>query len=542
MRGKRTIVAVAVVLGLSGVSLVPADGAPASSGPQATERTGHGALPEGSQEDGDRRVLADDVIRPARSSVAARVRKWPGRTIPYYEKIPKKWDWSLDRAIAHWNESGSKIKFVEVPRRKAKLLISYGDTGGADGVGTLGYQYRNYVYLSPSYKKADQFNPETRVWVGRLFAHELGHVLGFDHTSGQCALMYPVYNFGVCDTLAVGKPGYYNCRWIDKKLLRRFTQMYGGKPKRPPKVCLIEALPGELRSVTFSGGNSQARPVQVTWVPPATLRDGTKVYVTVWKGTSCSAAPNRWELRVGVDPRAGSWKDPEFGQGTWCYLVHIENRDGATRPATGAAVARYAPVPAAPVVGAPAWDPTSYGFHLGWTPPDELTTLLAMRNDDNPASCPTTYDPEAAEGLYSESPGSWFVSTYHATQCVSLFAVTDWGTVSAGTQVVLQVPPPSVTPTVSAVSPPTDEEPAASATVTLAYSPDYRLGVEVVPGACPSSPPSDAEWWDGWEDWETPGRWLFYPASSGQQCALFAAIDGFGQHGPVVGRTFTAGP
>ena len=95
--------------------------------------------------------------RPVRD--AARIRKWPGRTIPYYESIPAKWDWSLDEAFAHWNGSGGKIKFVEVPRRKAKLVISYGDTGGADGVGTLGYQYRNYVHLSPAYKKADELNP-----------------------------------------------------------------------------------------------------------------------------------------------------------------------------------------------------------------------------------------------------------------------------------------------------------------------------------------------------------------------------------------------
>jgi hypothetical protein len=542
MRGKRTLMAVAVVLGLSGVSLVPADGAPASSGPQAIERTGHGAVPEARHEDGDRRVLADDVIRPTRSSVAARVRKWPGRTIPYYEKIPKKWDWSLDRAIAHWNESGSRIKFVEVPRRKAKLVISYGDTGGADGVGTLGYQYRNYVHLSPGYKKADQFNPETRVWVGRLFAHELGHVLGFEHTSGQCALMYPVYNFGVCETLAVGKPGYYNCRWIDKKLLRRFTQMYGGKPKRPPKVCLIEALPGELRSVTFSGGNSQGRPVQVTWVPPATVRDGTKVYVTVWKGTSCSAAPDVWDLRVRVDPKAGSWKDPAFGQGTWCYLVHIENRYGAARPAKGAAVARYAPVPAAPSVGAPAWDAGNGSFAISWTPPDAFTTLQAMRNLVDPTSCPTAYDELEAHWLDRDGTGKWLLHGYSKSECVSLFAVTDWGTVSARTQIVVQIPPPTVTPQVSGFSPPTAEEPAASATVTLAYSPHYRLGIEVVPGACPASPPPDAQWWDGFEDWETPGRWLFYPEGGGQQCVMFAAVDWHDQPGPVQTRTFTAAP
>ncbi|GAB3249735.1 matrixin family metalloprotease [Nocardioides dilutus] len=541
MRGMRTITALAVALGLSGVSLVPADGAPAPAPPQVSERAGGKSAPDVGTEDGAPRVLLDDVIRPARSSVAARVRKWPGRTIPYFEKIPAKWDWSLDRAIAHWNESGSKIKFVEVPRRKAKLLISYGDTGGADGVGTLGYQHRNYVYLSPAYKKADQFNPTTRVWVGRLFAHELGHVLGFDHTPGQCALMYPVYNFGVCDTLAPGKPGYYNCRWIDKKLLRRFTQMYGGKPKRPPKTCLIEELPGELKNVTFSGGNAEAKPVRITWASPATVRDGTKVYVTVWKGTSCSAAPDSWERRVSVDPKAGSWTDPAYGLGTWCYLVHIENRYGAARPATGRAISRYAPVPAAPTLGAPTWDPASFGFHLSWTPPDEHTSLNVMRDDD-PATCPTVYDPSSADGLYSESPGSWFLSTYHATQCVSLFAVTDWGTVSAGTQVVLQVPPPPVTPTVSAVGTYTEDPSAASATASLPPGGSYNLGIEVLPGTCPAVVPGDLEWWDGYQDWNTPDLWYFYPepwGSTEQHCALFAAIDDFGQHGPVVKRQFT---
>ena len=351
-----TLAAAVATLALTGVAVMPADAAPLPDRPQVTDRAGPAGARPALHDDGDRRLLGDDMIGPAaRSATGARIRKWPGRTIPYYESIPKKWDWSLDEAFAHWNDSGGKITFVEVPRSKAKLIISYGDTGGSDGVGTLGFQARNYVYLSPAYKKADELDPETRVWVGRLFTHELGHVLGFDHTTGQCSLMYPIYDFGLCPPLPIDDPGYYNCRWIDKKLLKRLTQMYGGRPKRPPKLCLIEPLPPELRGVTFSGGNTESKPVKITWQPPGSVRDGTTVHVTVWRGTSCNAAPNNFERRYGVEPKAGTWSDPAYGNGTWCYLVQIENRYGATRPPTGSALARYAPVPAAPSVGTPTW-------------------------------------------------------------------------------------------------------------------------------------------------------------------------------------------
>ena len=66
--------------------------------------------------------------------------------------------------------------------------------------------------------------------------------------------------------------------------------------------------------------------------------------------------------------------------------------------------------------------------------------------------------------------------------------------------------------------------------------------IEVVAGACPAQPPADAEWWDGAEDWDTPGRWFFYLdpwGDTGPQCVMFAAVDSFGQPGPVVKRSFT---
>ena len=62
-------------------------------------------------------------------------------------------------------------------------------------------------------------------------------MLGFGHTRGQCSLMYPVYDFGLCPPLPVDAPGYYNCRWIDRSLLSRFVDLYGGRAARPPRCA-----------------------------------------------------------------------------------------------------------------------------------------------------------------------------------------------------------------------------------------------------------------------------------------------------------------
>lgn len=645
MRTTRLASVVTIVLGVL-LLPTPAHTAPAPTATPAATQAAAPALVDAADRRHDRRSLADDVVVPRGRSPFARIRKWPGHTIPYYESIPAKWDWSLDQAIDHWNQAGGKIKFVEVPRSKAKLVISYGDTYGADGIGTLGYSpYGDIVHLSPAYKKVDEHIPEERVWVGRLFTHELGHVLGFNHTPGACSLMVAIYDFGVCPPLPDGKPGYYNCRWIDKKLLKRFVQMYGGKAKRPPALCLIEELPGELKNVTFSGGNTEGKPVRITWTPPAKVRDGTKVRITVSE-VACAALQDE-SYDVLVDPKAGSWTDPTFAKGTWCYRTQIRNRYGAGRPPQSAALPRYAPVPAAPDVGTPTFHSAHGGWHVAWSPPLPNTWLEAIRNPDAPGTCITTWDQYDGEfldahgagtrllaarapvecvtffvvtGWGTVSPGTsrtltvpaagtpaapavgprtwdpsgsrftfswtapdqyttlramrapyedpttcpvgysdddadyvdydpdivkWAVYANRASECLVLYAVTDWGTRSqTGTQIVTQVPAPTVTPTVGTVGPYAGDPSAASATATLS-TPDYYLGIEVLEGVCPVAVPADLGWFDGYEDFDHPNLWYFYPepfGSSSQQCVMFTARDGFDQHGPVVKRQFTVAP
>jgi hypothetical protein len=199
--------------------------------------------------------------------------------------------------------------------------------------------------------------------------------------------------------------------------------------------------------------------------------------------------------------------------------------------------------PAAPTPGPLSWDPDSYGFLFSWTPPDAFTAIRAMRSFDDPDTCPTTYDEDQADWLGQDfDTGKWLLPAASASECVSLFAVTNWGTVSARTQVITQVPAPTATPVVGASVVPYANNPAAASTTASLAGNAYSLGIEVLPGTCPAVVPGDLEWWDGYEDWNTPNLWYFYPepwGSTTQQCALFAAIDSFGQHGPVVKRQFT---
>ncbi|NHC24673.1 matrixin family metalloprotease [Nocardioides sp. IC4_145] len=613
-----SVVTACLVVGGAG----PVTAAPArTQAPSSATAAPDGPVP-------DRIDLADDVVVPAPTGALQRwkPRRWPGRTIRYHETLPAKWDWSLDRAVERWNRSGGNIRFVEVPRSKARLTIRYGDTGGADGVGTLGYQATNYVHLAPFYKQADALRAETRVWVGRLLAHELGHVLGFDHTGGRCSLMYPVFDMGGCPLLSA-TPGSYECRWIDKPLLRRFVAWYGGRARLAPRRCLIEPLPAPLRDVNFSGGQPADRPVRITWRPVSGARPGTKVFVTVWKAPTCGRRPRSWDLRVGLAPSVGTWSDPRYGTGAWCFGVEVANRYGGARSGGVRRIERWAPVPPAPAVGTPTWvasesawrftwsgspgvdlavvrsweDPTTCptgttdwmaldrgpgggyllhasraaecvllvavtdwgtvspptrlllevpgvgsepqvgtpawvparsAFRVSWTPPDPGTRLEVVRGDGSGA-CPVSIGDGWSEALEQDGPSTWLVPTWSASECVAFVAVTSWGAVSPATTLTLTVPPPTVRPTVGEL---TYDPDAGSARVAVDLSEDAgRLGIQVLPGSCPATPPADATWSDGFANGD--GTWTVHPASAeAPSCVLFAALYDFGRPGPVVER------
>lgn len=273
--------------------------------------------------------LHGDAATPKRSGRSG-LNKWNVRTLYYYETIPTKWDWSLSTAVAKWNGAGGNIRLIPTAvRSRANVVISYGYTGGAAGMATVGSTSGAWVHLSPSYSARDGLDPWYRVEVMALFTHELGHVLGFGHTTAKCSIMKAVLDVGGCGMLPAALPGYYKCRTIDPALLLRFIATYGGTARYPASYCLIDPLPSQLWGVAFSGGASS--PVKVRWTRPAYVPSGSRVQVRIWSSSSCGSAP-AWAESVDVSPTALAWSDTNAGRsGRQCFRVNLVNRLGAGR-------------------------------------------------------------------------------------------------------------------------------------------------------------------------------------------------------------------
>lgn len=278
--------------------------------------------------------LAEDTTATGSS---ARIRAhrasylWASRTILYTESIPSKWDWSLNTAIAKWNAVGADIRFVKTTDpRLAKLHIAYGHIGGAAGLATVGRTRHASVQLSSTYDTVDALDSYYRVEVMAVLAHELGHVLGFEHTSTKCALMSAVLDVDGCNMVPASSPGYYRCRTIDPVLAARFVKLYGGHARLPGALCPIDPLPSSANRVAITGGTDTA--LTVTWAKPAYAPPGSQIKVLTWAAPSCGAAPaDAYPTYAPVD--AGKWQDTAEPSGTTCVSVQLVNRYGAGRGA-----------------------------------------------------------------------------------------------------------------------------------------------------------------------------------------------------------------
>ena len=495
-------------------------------------------VPASPERPADRRQadLADDVVLPGAAGVSGRyrIRYWPTNKVRYYETIPAKWQWSLDNAIDHWNGTGARIKLVKVSSRKrAELTISYGNTQGADGLGTLGYApgpYMNFVRISPRYKRVDANDPEQRVWVARLFAHEIGHNLGYGHTGGQCSLMSPVFLFGACGPLSKDKPGYYICRYIDTALLTRHIRIYGGRAKQPAQHCLIEALPPQLADVRFSGGGKDG-PVRIDWRvvrPPK----GASLRVSYWKATACGPVP-RGAASANLSITRTSWTDPVVGKATFCYAVQVLNRFGGAQKPVTKVLQRFVPAPVTPVLGTFTYVGADDEYRFSYTRRPGIDLQYAVVDLDEPgAVCATEPDGNVAH-LVAATVATVYVAALRA--CYSFFATNQFGDRSDPVFVTVEVPAPTATPMVGNPVPGPDGF-TVRVSATLPAGAAGSIGMDLRDGACPGVPPTDFEPYDGYE--VAAGVYELFPQGEGAHCVLVAVYDDYGRVGPIVMKAF----
>ena len=241
-------------------------------------------------------------------------------------------------------------RFVRVASRsRAQLTIGFGNVGAAAGMATMGPTRNAWVRLNPAYRSADATDAHYRIEVMAIFTHELGHVLGFDHTSTRCALMGPVLDVAGCGVITPAHSGYYKCQTIDRSLVNALVRRYGGRARPAATTwCLIDPMPPVLSGVTFSGGVASDEPVTVRWGRPSAVPAGSRVLIRAWGGSDC-AVPPAGAATAQAAVSAGIWQDTSAPRNEdACLRVELVNRYGVGRPAVTQTVARWSAASVAP--------------------------------------------------------------------------------------------------------------------------------------------------------------------------------------------------
>jgi hypothetical protein len=200
-------------------------------------------------------------------------RRWPGRTITYFDGVPG-YDRELAAAVGAWNRTGlvrlrktsrsrAQVKILRVPKR-----FRYGSS-----YGVVGFVPRNVLVPFPYPMKSVRgswilFNPSPGAdfFNIRVFAHELGHVIALGHTNRACATMS--YKWDECPKHPTQGWQQY-CRVLEPFDIGWTRRLYGGRgrvsDKRYCPLPLPKPVTALVGSVNLSSDPSYPHEVEVSW-------------------------------------------------------------------------------------------------------------------------------------------------------------------------------------------------------------------------------------------------------------------------------------
>jgi hypothetical protein len=203
-------------------------------------------------------------------------KKWPVRTITYHVAAPQ-WEDAIKAGVRTWNNSGVNIKFKRTrSKSRARLRIEYDQARGtASGYAVLGYWRKRWVTKMfhqgvPIYgdvrcgqrlydgrrvtcrrelemprvwlaKRNSQAlgDPMWSYYAPQTVVHELGHVIGLQHETRVCAIMWP--GGGRPGSNPCGEPaeGLFRCRLIEADDVKGAIRRYGGRMATlpSPELC-----------------------------------------------------------------------------------------------------------------------------------------------------------------------------------------------------------------------------------------------------------------------------------------------------------------
>lgn len=472
VRGVPRVLGVVCAVALTMPVLTTAAGAAAASGTAPGVARAAGAGLSGPAPDVIVRLGGDTHRDPA---AGRGVRSWPGTKIRYWADLPASFDWPLQAAVKTWNATGMDMTFVRSSKAKAKLKITIGDTHGADGYATIGYQYSNWVRLRRGLVTPvpGEPTPYAKVVAAHIIAHELGHVLGLEHTSG-CELMTPILELPTCSIMA-GRIGYYS-RITDRTAVKKTVARYGGRVALGPAALPLDPVPPRLGGVGFSGGFDKNAPVKLTWTPPRRAPAGSHVLLLVTNGKTCSYPVTRdywgiasysssaFTVQRLLDPRKGSVTPSVYGVNTHCYALALVNRTGAGSAPQGKVLRSWVPAPPAPTVTSvrrvfdEQTNPGQYLVTLDYDSARTSVVFLARPQGQCATAWPT--GESYADHQFYGSPGTPYVASAYdgsfqpiANACLTFFTVRLDGTRhSSPVTYQVDVEPPPEAPVVHGVT------------------------------------------------------------------------------------------
>ena len=272
-------------------------------------------------------------------------KRWPGRTIPYYSSATQ-YAWSVNQAVAAWNGSGARIKFVRVTRKRAKMTIKVArPRSGESGSATMGYPGCAYWINGKCVRKQTsvvRLSPGWDRWSMAVIAtHELGHVLGLDHENRRCAVMNSLGSAWGGQYCTDDFPeGRWRCRLIERDDARGAVRRYGGRAKavRPDPLCWTHAPPPAPLELTATANPPSGASVLLQWRNSPGVPQGSKVQVSRGVG----ACPSSFEAgtpvgRTDQDPMTATpgsnstledAGDPPLSSGRYCYAAWTTDENG----------------------------------------------------------------------------------------------------------------------------------------------------------------------------------------------------------------------